>query len=75
MCNREIFQCEVCLCNWHVIRAWSKILLTKVKDDTTRRAMFKHLGDIVHTEKNIDSAIKEANKFLNDFPEEIAFVE
>ena len=47
----------------------------KFKDDTTRRAMFKQLGDIMHTQKNEYSAIEEANKFLNEFQEETAFVE
>ena len=39
----------------------------KVKDDTTRRTMFKRLGDIMHTKKNEYFAIEEANKFLNEF--------
>ena len=46
-----------------------------VKDDTKRCAMFKLLGDIMHTKKNEYSAIEEANKFLNDFQEETTFVE
>ena len=51
MCNRKLFQCEVYLCNWHATRALLKNLVMKVKDDTTRCAMFKRLGDIMHTEK------------------------
>ena len=75
MCNREIFQCEVYLCIWHVRRAWLKNLVMKVKDDTTRRAMFKRLGDIMHSHKNVNSALEETNKFLNDFQEETTFVD
>ena len=47
----------------------------KFKDDTTRRSMFKHLGDIVHNHKNTNSALEEANRFLNEFKQENAFVE
>ena len=47
----------------------------KFKDDTTRRSMFKHLGDIVHNHKNKNSALEEANRFLNEFKEENVFVE
>ena len=47
----------------------------KVKDDTTRRLMFKCLGDIMHNQKNADSALEEADRFLNEFKEENAFVE
>ena len=47
----------------------------KVKDDTTRRSMFKRLGDIMHNHKNTNSALEEANRFLNEFKEENAFVE
>ena len=47
----------------------------KVKDDTTRRSMFKHLGDIMHNQKNADYTLEEANRFLNEFKEENAFIE
>jgi len=47
----------------------------KVKDDTTRRSMFERLGDIMHNHKNADSALEEANRFLNEFKQENAFVE
>ena len=47
----------------------------KVKDETTRRSMFKHLGDIMHNHKNAYSALEEANRFLNEFKEENASVE
>ena len=73
--NRVTFQCEVYLCNWHVRRAWIKSLVMKVKDAITRRSMFKRLGNIMHNHKNVDSALEEANMFLNEFKEENAFVE
>ena len=41
----------------------------KVKDDTTRRLMFKHLGDIMYNHKNEYSTLEEANRFLNEFKE------
>ena len=47
----------------------------KFKDDTTRRSMFKRLGDIMHNHKNTNSALEEANRFWNEFKEENAFVE
>jgi len=47
----------------------------KVKDDTTRHSMFERLGDIMHNHKNADSALEEANRFLNEFKQENAFVE
>ena len=47
----------------------------KVKDDTTRCSVFKCLGDVMHNHKNADSALEEANRFLNEFKEESSFVE
>lgn len=75
MCNRVIFQCEVYICIWHVRRAWLKNLVMKVKDDTTRHSMFKHLDDIMQNPKNEKFSLEETNKFLNDFQEETTFVE
>ena len=45
----------------------------KGKDDTTRRSMFKRLGDIMNNHKNVDSALEEASRFLNEFKEENTF--
>ena len=47
----------------------------KVIDDTTSRSMFNHLGDIMHNQKNANSTLEEANRFLNEFKEENSFVE
>jgi hypothetical protein len=46
----------------------------KVKDNFIRHAMFKCLGDVMHTHKNVDVMFEEANKFLNDFQEETIFI-
>ena len=55
--------------------AWLKNLVMKVKNDTTRRSMFKRLRDIMHNHKNVESSLEEANRFLNEFKEENSFVE
>ena len=47
----------------------------KVNDDTTSHSMFKRLEDIMHNDKNGYFALDEANRFLNEFKEENAFVE
>ena len=56
-------------------KGMAKNLVMKVMDDTTRCSMFKRLGDIMHNHKNEDSALEEANRFLNEFKEENVFVE
>ncbi|KAH9299293.1 hypothetical protein KI387_030975, partial [Taxus chinensis] len=71
---REVFQCEVYLCSWHVRRAWLKNLIAKVKDVETRQAMFTSLGEIMHKSPTEEAAIHDANMFIEKYAAQESFI-
>ncbi|GLJ49309.1 hypothetical protein SUGI_1042260 [Cryptomeria japonica] len=64
---REVFQCDVYLCSWHVRRAWLKNLIAKVKEIAVRREMFDRLGFIMHHSMDADSTRNAIHICIEDF--------
>ncbi|KAH9328046.1 hypothetical protein KI387_000154 [Taxus chinensis] len=71
---REVFQCEVYLCSWHVRRAWLKNLIAKVKDVETRQAMFTSLGEILHKSPTEEAATHDVNMFIEKYAAQESFI-
>ncbi|XP_038898352.1 uncharacterized protein LOC120086027 [Benincasa hispida] len=45
---REVFQCRVLLCIWHVRHSWIRHLLKKCSNLDVQREMFKQLGKVLY---------------------------
>ncbi|TYK31403.1 uncharacterized protein E5676_scaffold455G007110 [Cucumis melo var. makuwa] len=45
---REVFQCRVLLCIWHVRRSWVRNLLNKCPNLDVQREIFKQLGKVLY---------------------------
>ncbi|XP_057850565.1 uncharacterized protein LOC131061078 [Cryptomeria japonica] len=73
---REVFQCDVYLCSWHVRRAWLKNLIAKVKEKAIRQEMFDRLGFIMHHSMDEDSTRNAIHIFIEDFKDtQSSFIE
>lgn len=71
---REVFQCRVLLCLWHVRRAWMRSLLKKCCNLDVQQEMFKHLGQILYCTKNRPIIVDAIQEFMQIFVDQCAFM-
>ena len=72
--SREVFQCRVLLCLWHVRRAWMRSLLKKCCNLDVQQEMFKHLGQILYCTKNRPIIVDAIQEFMQIFVDQCAFM-
>ncbi|KAM3688004.1 hypothetical protein ACB098_10G120600 [Castanea mollissima] len=71
---REVFQCRVLLCVWHIRRAWMRSILKKCCNFDVQREMFKHLGWILYCTRNGPNAMDAIEEFMQVFVDQCAFM-
>ena len=72
---REVFQCRVLLCVWHIRRAWMRSILKKCYNFDVQREMFKHLGWILYCTRNGPNAMDAIEEFMQVFVDQCAFMD
>ncbi|KAM7490345.1 hypothetical protein LguiA_033266 [Lonicera macranthoides] len=72
---RDVFQCRVLLCLWHVRRAWAKNLLKKCCNFEVQREMFKHLGRILYCSRNTNTVVDAVEEFMHVFVDQCGFLD
>lgn len=72
---REVFQCRVLLCVWHIRRAWMRSILKKCYNFDVQREMFKHLGWILYCTRNGPNAMDAIEEFMQVFVDQRAFMD
>lgn len=72
---REVFQCRVLLCIWHVRRSWIRNLLNKCSNLDVQREMFKQLGKVLYC-RRIGLGFADAiGQFKQRFADQCVFVD
>ncbi|GMG99040.1 hypothetical protein Nepgr_000880 [Nepenthes gracilis] len=72
---RDVFQCPVLLCVWHVRHSWLKCLLKKCSNFDVLREMFMHLGRALYCARNVSNAFDAIEEFMEIFVDQCAFME
>lgn len=72
---REVFQCRVLLCLWHVRRGWVKSLLKKCCSFDVQREMFKNLGRILYCSRSGSTAEDAIEEFMQIYIDQYSFVD
>jgi hypothetical protein len=72
---REVFQCRIQLCVWHIRRAWIRSLLKKCCNFDVQREMFKHLGWILYCTRNGPHSVDAVEEFMQVFVDQCDFMD
>ncbi|KAB1222177.1 hypothetical protein CJ030_MR2G023415 [Morella rubra] len=71
---REVFQCRVLLCVWHIRRAWIRSLLKKCSNFDVQQEMFKHLGWVLYCTRSGPNVLDAMEEFMQVFVDQCAFM-
>lgn len=71
---RETFSCPVLFSLWRVRRSWLRNTIKKCKNVEVQREMFKRLGEIVYSIWDGGDPSLAAEKFIQDFADQNAFL-
>lgn len=72
---REVFQCRVLLCIWHVRRSWIRNLLNKCSNLDVQREMFKQLGKVLYCRRIGLGFADAVGQFKQRFADQCVFVD
>ncbi|XP_038696469.1 uncharacterized protein LOC119993399 isoform X2 [Tripterygium wilfordii] len=72
---REIFQCRILLCTWHIRRAWTKSILKRSCNIDVQREIVKHLGLILYSTRSRPNTMDAVEDFMQVFVDQCSFMD